>query len=60
MITGFVNGDHVGSGLTGSPLCKTTAKSTSPAGTYPITCGRGTIVAPHYVFKYVPGTLTVS
>jgi hypothetical protein len=59
-ISGFVNGDTAANSVTGSPHCTTTATILSRAGTYPITCARGTLVAAaHYVFKFLPGTLTV-
>jgi len=60
-ITGFVDGQTLAtSGVTGSPTCTTTATSTSPGGTYPITCSIGTLAATNYTFSFVPGTLTVS
>jgi hypothetical protein len=47
------------SGITGIPLCTTTATLFSPAGTYPITCGIGTLASVAHVFTFVPATLTV-
>ncbi|MFH7018315.1 MBG domain-containing protein [Flavobacterium sp. FlaQc-47] len=55
--TGFVNGDTAAS-LTTLPILSTTADSTSPVGTYPITAS-GAVDA-NYTFTYVDGTLTVT
>ena len=55
--SGFVNGDTQAS-LTTQPLLSTTAVTSSPAGTYPITASGA--VDPNYTFTYVAGTLTVS
>lgn len=54
--SGFVNGDTV-SVLTAQPSCTTTATTSSPVGTYPITCSGA--AALYYYFDYVSGTLTV-
>jgi sugar lactone lactonase YvrE len=54
---GFVNGDTT-SVFTTNPTCTTTATTTSPVGSYPITCS-GTAAA-NYTFTYVPGTLIVT
>ncbi len=60
-ISGFVNGQTLAtSGVTGQALCTTTATTTSPGGTYPITCSLGTLAAPNYTFTFVAGTLTVN
>jgi len=60
-ISGFVNGQTLAtSGVTGQAACTTTATSTSPAGTYPITCTPGTLASPNYSFTFVGGTLTVT
>ena len=53
---GFVNGDTAAS-LTKLPTITTTATSTSPAGTYPITPSGA--VDPDYTFTYKAGVLTV-
>ena len=60
-ITGFVNGETLGtSGVTGAPSCSTPATSTSPAGSYAITCIQGTLAAANYSFgPFVAGTLSV-
>jgi hypothetical protein len=54
--SGFVNGDNTSAFAT-SPTCITTATTTSPVGSYPITCSGA--AATNYAFSYVPGTLTV-
>jgi probable HAF family extracellular repeat protein len=56
--SGFVNGDTTLGVLTTNPACTTTATTTSPVGSYPITCSGA--VALNYSFVYVSGTLTVS
>jgi MBG domain (YGX type) len=53
---GFVNGDDA-SKLTTAPTLTTTATSTSPTGTYPITVS-GAVDA-NYTISYVAGTMTV-
>ncbi|HEY9002984.1 MAG TPA: MBG domain-containing protein [Mucilaginibacter sp.] len=55
--SGFVNGDTKAS-LTTKAKAATTATTTSPAGSYPITVSGA--VDPNYTFNYVSGTLTVS
>jgi hypothetical protein len=60
-ISGFVNGQTLAtSGVTGTPACTTTATSSSPAGTYPITCTLGTLAAANYGFSFTAGALTVT
>jgi hypothetical protein len=61
-ITGFKNGQTLAtSGVTGAPVCTTTATSASPTGTYPITCALGNLAATNYTFTtFVAGTLTIS
>src|SRR5262249_36240684 len=54
--SGFVNGDTV-SALTNNPNCTTKATTTSPVGSYPITCSGAT--AASYKFSYAAGTLSV-
>ena len=57
--TGFVNGDTAAV-LSGAPSLTTTATSSSPAGTYPITAAVGTLSAANYSFaSFVSGTLTI-
>jgi subtilase family serine protease len=58
MPSGFVNGDTAAD-LSGAPSLSTTAKATSPVGTYAITAKQGTLSDPNYTFVFVPGTLTV-
>ena len=59
-ISGFVNGQDLStSGVTGQAACMTTANATSPATTYPITCGVGSLAATNYSFGFAPGVLTV-
>jgi MBG domain (YGX type) len=54
--SGFVNGETAAA-LTTAPSCRTTATSSSPVGSYPITCSGA--VAPNYSLSYKPGTLSV-
>jgi hypothetical protein len=54
--SGFVNGDN-GGVLTTNPTCSTTAGTTSPVGSYPITCAGANAL--NYTFSYVPGTLKI-
>ena len=58
-ITGFVNGDTQAV-VTGSPALSTTATSSSPAGSYPITATLGTLAAANYSFTFGTGTLTIT
>ena len=55
--SGFVNGDTSAS-LTTAPTVTTTATTTSPVGSYPITASGA--VDPNYTISYVAGTLTIS
>ena len=55
--SGFVNGDTPAS-LTTVPTVTTTATTTSPVGSYPITASGA--VDPNYTISYVAGTLTIS
>jgi hypothetical protein len=55
-IIGFKNGETA-SVLTTQPTCTSTAATTSPAGSYPITCSGA--AANNYAFSYVGGTLTI-
>jgi hypothetical protein len=47
--SGFVNGDSA-SVISGAAACSTAATPTSVPGTYPITCGIGTLSATNYTF----------
>jgi hypothetical protein len=58
-ITGFVNGDTQAV-VTGQPTLTTTATSSSPAGSYPITAAPGTLSTANYAFTFKTGTLTVT
>ena len=58
-ITGFVNGDTA-SVVSGSAALSTTAESSSPVGTYPISVTLGTLSAANYTFtNLAAGLLTV-
>jgi hypothetical protein len=56
--SGFVNEDTTAV-LSGSPALSTTATTSSPIGTYPITIAQGTLSAANYTFSLVNGTLDV-
>ena len=58
-ITGLVNGD-TSSAYSGTGTVSTTATSSSPAGTYTITAGVGTLTATNYTFSTSNGTLTIN
>jgi hypothetical protein len=59
-ISGLVGGDPA-SAISGVPLLSTAATASSPAGTYPITVGLGTLTAANYDFpSLVAGTLTIN
>ncbi|GGA79984.1 hypothetical protein GCM10011507_34060 [Edaphobacter acidisoli] len=57
-ITGYVNGD-TSSVVSGSPALSTTATSTSPLGTYPITVSQGTLAAANYTFTFANGVIDI-
>ena len=54
---GFVNGEGPDA-LGGTLTCTTTAMTSSPVGTYPITCSG--LTSPDYRVSYVDGTLSVT
>ena len=58
---GFVGTNTWSNAVTsGYPSCTTTYTSSSPVGTYPITCSAGSLVANGaYTFSFIPGTITV-
>ncbi|MGB8010695.1 MAG: MBG domain-containing protein [Terriglobales bacterium] len=58
-VTGFVNGQN-SSVLSGSASISTTATSSSPPGTYPITVTQGSLWTENYNFTFVNGTLTIT
>jgi MBG domain (YGX type) len=58
--SGFKNLETLAtSGVAGSPSLTTTAITTSPVGTYPITAALGSLTATNYTFTFLNGTLTV-
>src|SRR5271157_3659322 len=60
-ISGFVNGD-TSSVISGAATLSTTATTSSPIGSYPITVGVGSLAAANYDFpaaNLIPGTLTI-
>jgi hypothetical protein len=59
-IAGFVNGDTQSSATTGAPSLSTTATSSSPIGTYPITVTIGTLASARYNFTFANGTLAIT
>jgi len=58
-ISGFVYSDTI-SVVSGTPGISTTAVTSSPVGTYPITITQGTLAATNYVFSFVNGTMTIT
>ena len=63
-VGGLVNGDSAAAVVSGTPTLATTATSSSPLGTYPITVAQGsvTLLSKNYALtsaSYVNGTLTV-
>src|ERR1051326_2620629 len=58
--TGFMNGDTAATAFTGAPALSTTANTSSPTGTYPITAAVGSLLSSNYSFDYHTGTLTVN
>jgi len=57
-ITGFAGGD-TSAVVSGSAPLTSTATTSSPVGTYPITFAAGSLSATNYSFTYVSGTLVV-
>jgi hypothetical protein len=58
-VAGFVNGDTVGTAMSGVPALSTTATISSPIGAYPINIAAGTLNSANYTFSLMPGTLTI-
>jgi hypothetical protein len=59
-LSGFMGSDTAASATTGSAYCVTTALTTSPVGSYPITCTIGSLAAANYDFTtFIPATLKV-
>lgn len=59
-MSGLVNGDTTVSAASGTPSLTTTAVSTSPVGSYPISITHGNMTASNYTLNFVKGTLTVT
>ena len=59
-ITGFTGSDTQANATTGAPLFSSTDLRNSPAGTYSLNLGQGTLAAANYYFQLVSGTLTVA
>ncbi len=59
MLSGFVHGDTPPV-IGGAPALSTAATLNSPAGTYPISIGVGTLASPNYAFSLLPGAITIS
>ena len=57
--SGFVDGDGQGI-LSGSPAVTTSAATNTGVGSYAITVGTGTLVAPNYALNLVGGTLAIN
>jgi hypothetical protein len=57
-VAGLVNGDTRAS-IHGAPTETTPARKDSPAGTYPITIGRGSLIDANYKFVFVTGTVKI-
>jgi hypothetical protein len=59
--SGFIAGDNLANSTTGSPGLSTTASTSSPVGTYPITITQGTLASANYsIGPLNNGTLTVT
>jgi sugar lactone lactonase YvrE len=59
-VSGYVNGDTASSSFTGAPAITTTASMGSPAGSYPITPGIGSLVSGNYTFQFAAGSLAIT
>lgn len=61
-LSGFINGDTATtSDVIGSPDCSTIATTTSPVGSYPITCSLGTLSSDNYNFvTFTPAKLSIT
>jgi len=59
-VTGYVNGDTAATATSGLPALTTTARSTSPAGSYPIVVAPVTMKSTNYGLTLVNGTLTIT
>jgi len=59
MISGFLNNETVAV-VSGTANCTSSANVGTGAGTAPITCAVGTLLATNYSFTFVPATLTIN
>jgi uncharacterized repeat protein (TIGR01451 family) len=59
VISGFLNNETVAV-VSGTANCNTSASSSSPVGTFPITCSIGTLTATNYNFTFIAATLTIT
>ncbi len=59
VITGFLNNETVAV-VSGTANCTSSANVGTSAGTAPITCTVGTLLATNYSFTFVPATLTIN
>jgi hypothetical protein len=59
VISGFLNNETVAV-VSGTANCNTSASTSSPVGTFPITCSIGTLAATNYNFTFVAATLTIT
>ncbi|MFN8537397.1 MAG: MBG domain-containing protein [Thermomicrobiales bacterium] len=57
--SGFRQGDNAGD-LNGALTLTTPATTASPADTYPIAVGQGTLASPNYTFLFANGILTIT
>ena len=59
-MTGFAPGETAASVVSGTATCSSAVTSASPVGKYPIKCDISGLSATNYVFKLVPGTITIT
>ncbi len=59
VISGFLNNETVAV-VSGTANCTSSANVGTSAGTAPITCAVGTLLATNYSFTFVPATLTIN
>jgi len=59
VISGFVNNETVAV-VSGTANCTSSANVNTSAGTAPISCAVGTLLATNYSFTFVPATLTIN
>lgn len=58
-LTGLLNGDTAGASVAGTPQFVTSATSVSPAGSYPVSVGLGSLTAKNYTFAFKVGTIAI-